>query len=79
MSFDNRILDRRNTNEYIYLLKATNMTLQDLKDDMYALIERIKSRADVSDRELDVYDLARLEALMGQIEVFTKQHKSNCE
>jgi len=55
------------------------MTLQDLKDDMYALIERIKSRADVSDRELDVYDLARLEALMGQIEVFTKQHKSNCE
>lgn len=79
MSFDNRILDRRNTNEYIYLLKATNMTLQDLKDDMYALIERIKSRADVSDRELDVYDLARLEALMGQVEVFTKQHKSNCE
>jgi len=26
-----------------------------------------------------VHDMARIEALMGQIEVFTKQHKSNCE
>jgi|TARA_R110000803_G_scaffold54405_1_gene111123 hypothetical protein len=55
------------------------MTLQDLKDDMYALTGRLKVRAEVSDRIIDVYDLARLEAIMGQIEVFTKQHRSNCE
>jgi hypothetical protein len=55
------------------------MILQDLKDDMYSLIERVRVRAELADRSLDVHDMARIEALMGQIEVFTKQHKSNCE
>jgi len=55
------------------------MILQDLKDDMYSLIERVRVRAELADRTLDVHDLARIEALAGQIEVFTKQHRSNCE
>ena len=55
------------------------MILQDLKDNMYSLVERVRVRAELADRTLDVHDMARIEALMGQIEVFTKQHRSNCE
>jgi len=53
--------------------------IQDLKDEMYSLIERVRTRAELMDRTLDAHDMARIEALMGQIEVFTKQHRSNCE
>ena len=55
------------------------MVLQDLKNEMYSTLERVKQRAELMERSLDVYDLDRVEALMGQIEVFTKQHRSNCE
>lgn len=55
------------------------MTLQDLKDDMHSLVERVRVRAELADRTLDAHDMARIEALMGQIEIFTKQHRSNCE
>lgn len=55
------------------------MTLQELRDDMYSLITRVKTRAELADRTLDAHDMARIEALAGQIEVFTKQHRSNCE
>ena len=55
------------------------MTLQELRDEAYSLIERVKTRAELMERPLDVHDMARIEALMGQIEVFTKQHHSNCE
>tara|TARA_R110000796_G_scaffold45496_2_gene110030 strand:- start:8684 stop:8851 length:168 start_codon:yes stop_codon:yes gene_type:complete len=55
------------------------MILQDLKDSMYSLVEQVRVRAELSDRTVDAYDMARIEALMGQIEVFTKQHRSNCE
>ena len=55
------------------------MVLQDLKNEMYSTLERVKQRAELMERSLDVYDLNRVEALMGQIEVFTKQHRSNCE
>jgi hypothetical protein len=55
------------------------MILRDLKDDMYSLIERVRVRAELADRSLDAHDMARIEALAGQIEVFTKQHRSNCE
>jgi len=53
--------------------------IQDLKDEMYSLIERVRTRAELMDRTLDAHDMQRIEALMGQIEVFTKQHRSNCE
>jgi hypothetical protein len=53
--------------------------LQELRDEIYSIIDRVGSRAELMDRPLDVEDMARLEALMGQIEVFTKQHHSNCE
>ena len=55
------------------------MVLQDLKNEMYSTLERVKQRAEIMERSLDVFDLNRVEALMGQIEVFTKQHRSNCE
>ncbi len=55
------------------------MTLQELRDDMYSLITRVKTRAELADRTLDAHDMERIEALAGQIEVFTKQHRSNCE
>lgn len=53
--------------------------LDDLRSEMYSLIERVKTRAELMDRTLDAHDMARIEALAGQIELFTKQHHKNCE
>lgn len=55
------------------------MTLQELRDEAYGLITRVRSRAVLSDRTLDEHDMDRVEAILGQIEVFTKQHHKNCE
>ena len=55
------------------------MLLQDLREELYSVIERVKTRAELMNRDLDVHDLERIEALTAQIEVFTKQHRSNCE
>jgi hypothetical protein len=53
--------------------------LDELKTDLYSVLDRVKLRARLADRVLDAYDIERVEALMGQIEVFTRQHHSNCE
>jgi len=53
--------------------------IQEMRDELYSVLERVKTRAEMMDRSLDVHDLERIEALMGQIEIFTKQHRSNCE
>jgi hypothetical protein len=53
--------------------------IQDLRDELYSVLDRVKTRAELMERSLDVHDMERIEALMGQIEVFTKQHRSNCE
>lgn len=55
------------------------MTLQELREESYKVISRVRSRAVLSDRTLDEHEMDRLEALLGQIEVFTKQHHKNCE
>lgn len=55
------------------------MALNELKTDLYSVLDRVKLRARLADRILDAYDIERVEAIMGQIEVFTKQHHSNCE
>lgn len=52
--------------------------IQELKDEMYSVMERVKTRAELAERPIDVHDMERIEALMAQIEVFTKQHHSNC-
>ena len=48
-------------------------------DEVYALLDRLIQRADLAERDLDVYNLARIEALLGQVEIFSKQHHSYCE
>ena len=53
--------------------------LDDLKTDLYSVLGRVKGRARLAERTLDAYDIERAEALIGQIEVFTRQHHSNCE
>lgn len=53
--------------------------IHELREEMYLVIERVKMRAELSERHLDVYDMSRIEALTNQIEVFTKQHHSNCQ
>jgi len=53
--------------------------IDEMKTDLYLVLDRIKLRARLADRVLDAYDIERVEALMGQIEVFTRQHHSNCE
>ncbi len=53
--------------------------LDELKSDLYSVLDRVKLRARLADRILDAYDIERVEALMAQIEVFTRQHHSNCE
>lgn len=59
--------------------KIEAMMLNEMREEIYSILERVKTRAGLMDRPLDVHDLERVEALMGQIEVFTKQHRSNCE
>lgn len=53
--------------------------IQEMRDEIYAILERMSVRAESMDRPLDLQDIARVEALVGQIEVFTKQHHSNCQ
>ena len=55
------------------------MNLNEIKQEIYKLTSRVKERAQLSDRTLDEHDMERIDALMGALEVFTKQHHSNCE
>jgi len=55
------------------------MNLKEMYQEVYLLTSRVKERAELADRTLDAHDMERIEALLGQIQVFTKQHHSNCE
>ena len=43
--------------------------LDELKSDLYSVLDRVKLRARLADRILDAYDIERVEALMSDVKL----------